>query len=77
MQVKIDDVETAALKHGKRACGRLEARVKELETEMDAEHRRLADSTKSLRKSERKIKEMQFQTEEDQKHQANMQVKIY
>jgi len=73
LQVKIDDVETAALKHGKRACGRLEARVKELETEMDAEHRRLADSTKSLRKSERKIKELQFQSEEDQKHQANMQ----
>jgi len=73
LQVKIDDVETAALKHGKRACSRLEARVKELETEMDCEHRRLADSTKSLRKSERKIKEMQFQSEEDQKHQANMQ----
>ena len=28
LQVKIDDVETAALKHGKRACGRLDGRVK-------------------------------------------------
>ena len=71
--------------------------MKELEAEMDAEHRRLAestnifylshslhtlhmlhicnrrlaDSTKMLRKSERKIKELQFQSEEDQKHQAS------
>ena len=34
-------------------------------------NRRLADSTKTLRKSERKIKELQFQSEEDQKHQAS------
>ena len=34
-------------------------------------NRRLADSTKMLRKSERKIKELQFQSEEDQKHQAS------
>jgi len=40
---------------------------------MDSEQRRLADSTKTLRKSERKIKELEFQSEEDQKHQAHMQ----
>ena len=61
LQIKIDDVETAAMKHGKKACHKLEARVKELETEMDSEQRRLADSTKTLRKSERKIKELEFQ----------------
>jgi len=73
LQIKIDEVETAALKHGKKACGKLEARIKELENEMDSEQRRLADSTKTLRKSERKIKELEFQSEEDQKHQAHMQ----
>ena len=40
---------------------------------MDSEQRRLTDSTKTLRKSERKIKELEFQSEEDQKHQAHMQ----
>merc|ERR1711981_1395733 len=73
LQIKIDEVETAALKHGKKACAKLEARIKELENEVDSEQRRLADSTKTLRKSERKIKELEFQSEEDQKHQAHMQ----
>merc|ERR1719204_2701209 len=65
LQIKIDDVENAAMKHGKRACSKLEARIKELENELDIEQRRLGDSTKTLRKSERKIKELEFQSEED------------
>jgi len=73
LQIKIDDVETAALKHGKKACAKLEARAKELENEMDSEQRRLADATKTLRKSERRIKELEFQSEEDAKHAAHMQ----
>ena len=39
-------------------------------------NRRLADSTKTLRKSERKIKELQFQSEEDQKHQASSILRV-
>jgi len=73
LQIKIDDVETAAMKHGKRACIKLESRIKELENELDSEQRRLSDSTKTLRKSERKIKELDFQSEEDHKHAAHMQ----
>merc|ERR1719340_306750 len=73
LQVRIDDVESAALKHGKRACTKLEGRIKELENQLDAEQRRLSDATKTLRKSERKIKELEFQSEEDHKHQAHMQ----
>merc|ERR1719361_1584026 len=60
LQIRIDDVESAALKHGKRACTKLEGRIKELENELDAEQRRLSDATKTLRKSERKIKELDF-----------------
>merc|ERR1711952_496696 len=73
LQIKIDDVESAAMKHGKRACTKLESRIKELENELDTEQRRLSDSTKTLRKSERKIKELEFQSEEDHKHAAHMQ----
>jgi len=73
LQIRIDDVESAALKHGKRACTKLEGRIKELENELDAEQRRLSDATKTLRKSERKIKELEFQSEEDHKHAAHMQ----
>merc|ERR1712126_422563 len=48
-------------------------RIKELENELDIEQRRLGDSTKTLRKSERTIKELEFQSEEDHKHAAHMQ----
>ena len=49
------------MRHGKKAVAKLEARVRELENELDAEQRRLSDGTKVLRKSERRITELQFQ----------------
>ncbi len=54
-------METAALKQGRKVCSKLEAKIKELESELDQEQRRLTDTTKSLRKSERRIKELEFQ----------------
>ncbi len=54
-------METAALKQGRKVCSKLEAKIKELEAELDQEQRRLTDTTKSLRKSERRIKELEFQ----------------
>jgi hypothetical protein len=36
-------------------------RIHELENELDGEQRRLGDSTKNLRKSERRLKELEFQ----------------
>merc|ERR1711990_395888 len=46
---------------------------RELESEVDAEHRRMADSQKSLRKSERRIKELSFAADEDRKNHERMQ----
>ncbi len=57
----MDEVETAALKQGRKVCSKLETKIKELEAELDQEQRRLTDTTKSLRKSERRIKELEFQ----------------
>ena len=54
-------METAAMKQGRKVCSKLEAKIKELESELDQEQRRLTDTTKSLRKSERRIKELEFQ----------------
>merc|ERR1712051_167951 len=45
----------------------------ELESEMDAENRRNADSLKNLRKSERQIKELTYSQEEDRKNHERMQ----
>eukprot|EP00061_Rhincodon_typus_P012537 g38326.t1 len=47
--------------------------VKELETELDGEQKRHGETVKSLRKNERRLKELVFQAEEDQKNQHRMQ----
>ena len=73
MQVRLDDAENNALKGGKKAMNKMETRVRELESEMDAEHRRFADAGKNLRKSERRIKEMTYSNDEDRKNHEHMQ----
>ena len=45
-----------ALKNGKKAAQKLESRIHDLENELDGEQRRLGDSTKNLRKAERRLK---------------------
>merc|ERR1711971_1250075 len=76
MQARLDDAEQNALKGGKKAMSKLESRIRELESEMDAETRRLGDAQKNLRKSERKIKELTFQGDEDRKNHERMQALI-
>merc|ERR1712042_334146 len=44
LQARLDEAEAAALKGGKRIIAKLEARVRELETELDAEQRRHAET---------------------------------
>merc|ERR1739846_73675 len=64
MQARLDDAEQNALKGGKKAMGKLESRIRELESEMDAESRRLGDAQKNLRKIQSKIKGYKKQIEE-------------
>ena len=52
---------------------KLESRVKELESEMDSEQRRLGDATKNFRRADRGIKEYTFRQEEDRKNAERMQ----
>merc|ERR1719262_1766372 len=73
---RLPEAQTNALKGGKKAMTRMDTRIRELESEMDAENRRNADSLKNLRKSERKIKELSYQQEEDRKNHERMQALI-
>merc|ERR1719481_2441161 len=52
---------------------KMETRIRELESEMDAENRRLGDAQKNLRRSERRIKELTFASDEDRKNSERMQ----
>merc|ERR1712228_671385 len=73
MQNRLDEAETNALKGGKKAMNKMETRIRELESEMDAEGRRYADAQKNLRRSERRIKELTFAGDEDRKNHERMQ----
>merc|ERR1711881_399006 len=72
-QNRCDEAEQNALKGGKKAMAKMETRVRELESEMDAENRRCTDAQKNLRRSERHIKELTYQQDEDRKNHERMQ----
>merc|ERR1711881_263773 len=73
MQQRLDEAEANALKGGKKAMNKMETRIRELESELDAENRRQADALKNLRRSERRIKELSFAADEDRKNHERMQ----
>merc|ERR1711872_557133 len=73
---RCDEAETNALKGGKKAIAKMETRIRELESEMDAESRRFGDAQKNLRKSEMRIKELTFQQDEDRKNHERMQALV-
>ena len=52
---------------------RLEQKIKDLETQLDDEQRRLVDAQKSQRRTERRIKELTFSQDEDHKNHERMQ----
>uniref|UniRef100_A0A3B4EEQ8 Myosin heavy chain 7 n=1 Tax=Pygocentrus nattereri TaxID=42514 RepID=A0A3B4EEQ8_PYGNA len=73
LQHRLDEAEQIAMKGGKKQVQKLEARVRELETEVEMEQRKASDSVKGVRKYERRIKELTYQTEEDRKNLARLQ----
>ncbi|XP_038227322.1 myosin heavy chain, skeletal muscle, adult isoform X3 [Dermochelys coriacea] len=73
LQLRLDEAEQLALKGGKKQIQKLEARVRELEGEVDNEQKRSTDAIKGMRKYERRVKELTYQTEEDRKNVFRLQ----
>uniref|UniRef100_A0A665XCS6 Myosin heavy chain, fast skeletal muscle n=1 Tax=Echeneis naucrates TaxID=173247 RepID=A0A665XCS6_ECHNA len=73
LQHRLDEAENLAMKGGKKQLQKLEARVRELEAEVETEQRRGADAVKGVRKYERRVKELTYQTEEDKKNMHRLQ----
>ncbi|XP_059185033.1 myosin heavy chain, fast skeletal muscle-like isoform X1 [Centropristis striata] len=73
LQHRLDEAENLAMKGGKKQLQKLEARVRELESEVEAEQRRGAEAVKGVRKYERRVKELTYQTEEDKKNITRLQ----
>ncbi|XP_061126880.1 myosin-6-like [Syngnathus typhle] len=73
LQHRLDEAEQIAMKGGKKQLQKMELRIKDLENELEAEQRRGTESIKGVRKYERRIKELTYQTEEDRKNVARLQ----
>uniref|UniRef100_A0A8C7S210 Myosin-7B n=1 Tax=Oncorhynchus mykiss TaxID=8022 RepID=A0A8C7S210_ONCMY len=73
LQHRLDEAENLAMKGGKKQLQKLESRVRELETEVEVEQRRGVDAVKGVRKYERRVKELTYQTEEDKKNVNRLQ----
>ncbi|XP_050018436.1 myosin-1 isoform X2 [Alexandromys fortis] len=73
LQHRLDEAEQLALKGGKKQIQKLEARVRELEGEVENEQKRNVEAIKGLRKHERRVKELTYQTEEDRKNVLRLQ----
>merc|ERR1719433_1963058 len=77
MQNRLDDAEVNALKGGKKAMHKMESRIRELESEVDAEARRMADAQKNLKASERHIKEITLKQSEEAEEIAALNLTKY
>ncbi|XP_038634314.1 myosin-4 [Scyliorhinus canicula] len=73
LQHRLEEAEQLAMKGGKKQLQKLEARVRELENELEAEQKRGADAIKGVRKYERRVKELTYQSEEDRKNVLRLQ----
>ncbi|XP_066474353.1 myosin heavy chain, skeletal muscle, adult-like [Tiliqua scincoides] len=73
LQLRLDEAEQLALKGGKKQIQKLEARVRELESEVENEQKRSAEAIKGVRKYERRVKELTYQSEEDRKNILRLQ----
>ncbi|XP_062466569.1 myosin-3-like [Pezoporus occidentalis] len=73
LQLRLDEAEQLALKGGKKQLLKTEARIRELEAELEEEHKRSAEAMKNIRKYERRVKELTFQNEEHRKNMMRLQ----
>merc|ERR1712079_190235 len=72
MENRLADANENAMRGGKNAMAKLESRIRELEIELGNVQCHTGDNMKAHQKAERKIKELQFQNDEDKKNQDRM-----
>jgi len=72
LENRLAEAEAAAMKGGKAAMSKLEMKIRELEVELGGVQSRTQENYKSFQRAERRIKELQFQQDEDKKNQDRM-----
>merc|ERR1712109_241084 len=69
---RLAEANEIAAKGGRNAMAKLESRIRELEIELGSSQSKTGDTFKGFQKAERRIKELQFQQDEDHKNQDRM-----
>ncbi|TRY69090.1 hypothetical protein TCAL_09345 [Tigriopus californicus] len=69
---RLAEANEMAAKSGRNAMAKLESRIRELEIELGNTQAGTSETYKAYQKSERRIKELQFQQDEDRKNQERM-----
>merc|ERR1712051_209780 len=72
LENRLADANDAAMRGGRSAMAKLESRIRELEIELGNVQSKTGENMKAHQRSERKIKELQFQNDEDKKNQDRM-----
>lgn len=72
IQNRLDTAEANALKNGKRIIMKLESRIHELENDLEMEQRHHQDTLKEVKKNDRRLKDLMFQSEEEKKTQYRL-----
>ena len=68
----MNEASDIAAKSGRNAMAKLESRIRELEINLGSVQSKTSESYKAFQKAERRIKELQFQQDEDHKNQDCM-----
>merc|ERR1719323_1230594 len=69
---RLSEANEVSAKGGRNAMAKLESRIRELEIELGSVQSKTSESFKAFQKAERRIKELQFQQDEDHKNQDRM-----
>merc|ERR1711994_253600 len=72
LENRLAEAEAAAMKGGRAAMSKLEMKIRELEVELGGVQSRTQENYKAFQRAERRIKELQFQQDEDKKNQDRM-----
>ena len=72
LEQRLTEANENAARGGRNAMAKLESRIRELEIELGSLQSKTSDTAKGFQKAERRIKELQFQQDEDHKNQDRM-----
>ena len=72
LEQRLIEANELAARGGRNAMAKLESRIRELEIELGNCQSKTSETYKCYQKSERRIKELQFQADEDRKNQDRM-----